>query len=64
MGLAHRAAAPRGGGAACATFHLPSLPRARPQMNLTNKLTMVHGWGGAYVGDVPAQTLSDGTYIP
>ena len=33
-------------------------------MNLTNKLTMVHGWGGAYVGDVPAQTLSDGTFIP
>ena len=33
-------------------------------MNLTNKLTMVHGWGGAYVGDVPEQTLSDGTYIP
>lgn len=34
------------------------------QMNLTNKLTMVHGWGGAYVGDVPEQYLSDGTYIP
>ena len=33
-------------------------------MNITNKLTMIHGWGGAYVGDVPSQVLSDGTVIP
>ena len=25
---------------------------------------MVRGWGGAYVGDVPSQVLSDGTVIP
>ena len=25
---------------------------------------MVHGWGGNYVGDTPAITLSDGTVIP
>lgn len=25
---------------------------------------MVHGWGGNYVGDTPAITLSDGTIIP
>lgn len=37
-------------------------------MNLTEKLNMVHGWGGPYVGDVPANsrlniprlTLEDG----
>ena len=45
------------------TLTLPPSARSM-QMNLTNKLTMVHGWGGAYVGDVPEQYLSDGTYIP
>ena len=25
---------------------------------------MVHGWGGAYVGDTPAVILDDGTVIP
>lgn len=25
---------------------------------------MVHGWGGAYVGDTPAIVLDDGTVIP
>ncbi len=34
------------------------------KMNSTQKFTLVHGWGGAYVGDVPAVTLSDGTVIP
>lgn len=33
-------------------------------MNLTNKMAMVHGWGGAYVGDTPTVVLSDGTKIP
>ena len=34
------------------------------KMSLTEKLNMVHGYSGPYVGDVPAQTLSDGTVIP
>jgi hypothetical protein len=34
------------------------------KMNLTQKLIMVHGWGGNYVGDTPAIVLSDGTVIP
>ena len=34
------------------------------KMNLTNKLAMLHGYGGPYVGDVPALTLADGTVIP
>ena len=49
----------------------PWPPSARAQalavlakMNSTNKFTMVHGWGGAYVGDTPSITLSDGTVIP
>ena len=34
------------------------------KMNASEKFIMVHGWGGSYVGDVPAITLSDGTVIP
>jgi len=35
------------------------------KMNLTQKLAMVHGYGGDYVGDVPTiGPLSDGSYIP
>ena len=34
------------------------------KMNLTNKLAMVHGWGGSYVGDTPTVVLADGTAIP
>jgi beta-glucosidase len=33
-------------------------------MNQTQKLTMVVGWGGSYIGNTPAITLSDGTVIP
>jgi beta-glucosidase len=34
------------------------------KMNLTQKLTMVVGWAGPYVGDTPAIVLDDGTVIP
>lgn len=34
------------------------------KMNLTNKLDMLHGWGGDYVGDVPTIITPDGTVIP
>ena len=34
-------------------------------MNQTHKFAMVHGWGGAYAGDVPViGPLQDGSYIP
>lgn len=33
------------------------------KMNLTQKMLMVHGSGGSYVGDTPAVTLSDGTVV-
>lgn len=34
------------------------------KMNLTQKLMMVHGAGGSYVGDTPYIVLDDGTVIP
>ena len=34
------------------------------KMNLTHKILMTHGSGGAYVGDTPSITLPDGTVIP
>ena len=33
-------------------------------MNSTQKFVLVHGWGGAYVGDTPAVPLSDGSVVP
>ena len=34
------------------------------KMTSDQKFTLVHGWGGDYVGDTPPITLSDGTIIP
>jgi hypothetical protein len=34
------------------------------KMTSDQKFTLVHGWGGDYVGDTPPITLSDGTVIP
>lgn len=41
---------------ACFTSYSFFMQALLNQMNLTEKLTMVRGWGGAYVGDVPANT--------
>ena len=49
--------------AACAARDAAHAPPP-PAVNLTQKLIMVRGWGGAYVGDTPAIVLADGTVIP